>query len=232
MELLELQKMDTAIERLQHRRRNLPEQLELDALEEKLTDLDSKIAQKKGEALDAAAQQRRLDADIELVSEKIRSEEAKLYSGDVGSPRELAALQSEIEALKKRRTALEDSDLEVMAERESAEAALADLNEEAGKLGSLISEARSRKESAVREIAAELNETELARQRRLPKFDRELLDFYEDVRSAKGGVGVALLEQGACQGCHMRLPAQELANLKRTEGMARCVECGRILVVG
>jgi predicted nucleic acid-binding Zn-ribbon protein len=63
------------------------------------------------------------------------------------------------------------------------------------------------------------------------KFDRELLALYDDLRASKGGVGAAALSDDTCLGCHIKLPAQEVARVRSTPGMAFCDECGRILVV-
>ena len=64
----------------------------------------------------------------------------------------------------------------------------------------------------------------------VPEFDPELLDLYEELRRSKRGVGVAMLTDAVCQGCHQKLSAMYLDRLKRAEGIRRCEYCRRILV--
>lgn len=60
----------------------------------------------------------------------------------------------------------------------------------------------------------------------------DLLSLYERLREQKGGVGAALLRQRRCGGCSLELNSGDLATLARLapEDVARCEECGRILV--
>ena len=62
-------------------------------------------------------------------------------------------------------------------------------------------------------------------------IDPGLLHVYDEIRTARGGIGAAAMVDGVCQGCHMRLPAQEAERVRSAEGLIRCDECRRILVV-
>jgi len=70
-----------------------------------------------------ALRQRDLELEIQGLSNKIARSEQRLYSGVVKNPKELADLQAEVAALKRRRQKLEDDLLEAMIEREEAETA-------------------------------------------------------------------------------------------------------------
>ena len=58
----------------------------------------------------------------------------RLYSGSIASPRELQAMQADIDMLLRRRSDLEDEELEVMEKREGLDA---DLAKESAKLQAL-----------------------------------------------------------------------------------------------
>jgi len=231
LELLELQKIDSIIDRLEYRRRNLPEQAELDALGIRMQSLESALGDQQALADDCSLRQRKLDGEVESLSLKIAAEEARLFEGKVASPRELSALQAEIESLKRRRSVIEDNDLEVMEEREAVDARLQALRADEQALQLSIAEALAKRDEVLGEIEGEVQRAMSERQAWVVKFDEELLATYGDLRASKGGVAIALLEAGTCQGCHMKLPAQEVTQLKRSEAMAKCVECGRILVI-
>jgi len=231
LELLELQKIDSIIDRLEYRRRNLPEQTELDALGTKMQSLESALGDQQALADDCSLRQRKLDGEVESLSLKIAAEEARLFEGKVASPRELSALQAEIESLKRRRATIEDNDLEVMEEAEAVGARLKALKADEETLQASIAQALAKRDEVLGEIENEFKAAASEREAWLGKFDEELLSIYSDLRASKGGVAIALLDAGTCQGCHMKLPAQEVAQLKRSDAMAKCVECGRILVI-
>src|SRR2546430_17494605 len=86
---------------------------------------------------------------------------------------------------------------------------------------------------AARELdaaSAELVTRRDERARLAAGIDPELLELYEDLRPQKKGVAAVALVDGVCQGCHEKLSSVELDRVKRTDGIARCEYCRRILV--
>jgi predicted nucleic acid-binding Zn-ribbon protein len=231
VKLLELQSLDSSIDRLKTRLNNLPEQAELEELQDRYRTLEKEAAEKQAMLDEVSGRQRKLDAEIEGVDQKIKLEEGRLYDGDVTSPRELASLTAEIDSLKRRRSRIEDSDLEVMEEKETYENEVKALSEELDALKASIEDATERRNKASGEINVELDTQGAARTASTADFDPELLEFYQNLRSSKGGVGAAALSGDTCLGCHIKLPAQEVERVRRTSGMVFCDECGRILVV-
>jgi uncharacterized protein len=232
VDLLELQKVDSRIDRLDHRLRNLPEAAELEQLEGRRSELAASIAEAQAVVGEHARRQTRLEGEIDAIATKVKQEDMRLYGGTVTNPRELSSLQAEIEALRRRQTTLEDEDLEVLEARETAEKRLRGLEEEALVLDSSIGEVTGRRDVAVAEINRDLGSARAERETWLPNFDADLLALYERLRKQMlGGVAAAALIDGTCQGCHMRLPSQEYERVRDATGLVRCDECGRILVI-
>ena len=231
LSLLELQRVDSAIARLEARLGHLPEQAALEALEARLSELDEEIRRRRVALDEVATRQRRLDFEVDSLSQKIAGEVERLYSGKIGSPKELSDLSREVEALKRRRVVLEDNDLEVMEEREGAEKELNALLDERAGIVREIEEARVRRDTASGDVGSQLSAAHTERQRWAPRIDPGLLHVYDEIRTARGGIGAAAMVDGVCQGCHMRLPAQEAERVRSAEGLIRCDECRRILVV-
>lgn len=231
VELLELQKIDSAIDRLTSRLHNLPEQEELDALEERQRVLEAQTGEREAALDEVIARQRKLDTEVDNVGKKIAHEEARINSGDVANPRELSSIGAEIESLKRRRIRFEDEDLEVMEERENLERELKGLTGELEVLRTRVSEAIVKRDAAGGQVAEELDKFKERKQGWVPRIDPELLSFYDDLRRSKHGVAAAALQGTMCLGCHMQLPAQEVTRVRANKGMSRCDECGRILVV-
>jgi hypothetical protein len=228
--LLEIQKLDSAIDRLEHRRAQLEAGEELSAARKVLEEAEGRLGELRL-ALDAVdAESRRLEHEIESMGLKLAAEEKRMYDGSIVNAKELEALQHEISSLKDRRTRAEDELLEQMERREDLDARAAEAAKE-------VDAARARMESlggdSVRElqtIGAELERARAERAALVPAFDPELLELYEELRAAKHGVGAAAIVDGVCQACHEKLSAVELERLKHTEGVGRCEYCRRIVV--
>ena len=229
--LLQLQRVDSTIDRLQARLAHLPEQAALDALEAKAQELDAQIAERQAVFDDVSTRQRRLDFEVDTLVQKIKAESGRLYSGVVSNAKELQDISREVEALKRRKSVLEDNDLEVMEERDGVEKELVALTNERSSLAAEIERGRVARDEAAGETGLQLNAAETERQRWVPRVDPQLLEVYDTIRASKGGVGAAAMVDGTCQGCHMRLPAQEAERVRTTGGLVRCDECQRILVV-
>jgi hypothetical protein len=229
--LLQLQRVDSTIDRLQARLAHLPEQAALDALEAKAQELDAEIAERQAVFDEVSTRQRRLDFEVDTLVQKIKAESGRLYSGVVNNAKELQDISREVEALKRRKSVLEDNDLEVMEERDGVEKELEVLTTERSSLAAEIERGRVARDAAAGETGLQLTSAEAERQRWVPRVDPQLLQVYDTIRASKGGVGAAAMVDGTCQGCHMRLPAQEAERVRTAGGLVRCDECQRILVV-
>src|SRR5919204_468361 len=121
-DLLTLQTHDTAADRLRHRRATLPERIALAEQAAARLDLEAQLAEATARRDEVAREERRLDDEIRSLEAKAKAEEARMYSGTISSPRELQAMQSDVEQLRRHARQLEDQELEVMERREGAEA--------------------------------------------------------------------------------------------------------------
>jgi hypothetical protein len=228
--ILELQELDTAIDRLEHRREQLEAGEELSAARKELEVAESQLGELRlaSDAVDASS--RRLENEIESFGAKLAAEEKRMYDGTIVNTKELEALQHEISNLKERRTRAEDELLEQMERREDLDARAAEASKE-------VDAARIRAEAvggdAIREldeIATGLATKRAEREALIPAFDEDLVELYDDMRRQKHGVGAAAIDDGVCQACHEKLSAVELDKLKHTEGVKRCEYCRRIVV--
>ena len=228
--LLELQELDTAIDRLEARKRQLEEGKALSEARATMEEAEGGLGELRLGVDAVVREQQRLEREIDSMTRKAEADEKRLYDGSIANVKEMEALQHEISSLKERRSRSEDDLLEQMVRKD-------DLEVRAGEAATVVQQARANLESvggeAVRElerIEAELADKRAAREKLVPEFDNELLELYEDLRRQKRGVAVAALVDGVCQACHEKLSAMELDRLKHTDGVKRCEYCRRIVV--
>ncbi|HMC52442.1 MAG TPA: hypothetical protein VKI64_06750, partial [Acidimicrobiales bacterium] len=128
--MLAVQDHDLAMDRLVHRRQTLPERAELTGLEQEVASLESRLADAGGRREELARRQARLEEEVAAVERRIAEVDRRLYSGEISASRELQAMSAEVEALKRRRSDLEDQELEVMEELEPVDAEVGRLEAE------------------------------------------------------------------------------------------------------
>lgn len=232
LRLLDLQALDSALDRLAHRRRTLPEIEQIDALESRLSSIGDDVVVAETEDRDLAREQAKIEADVEQVGQRATRDQQRLDSGQVSTPRELEQLQSEIASLGRRRSDLEDQVLELMEQREAVQTRVTELTGERERLTTELTDAITRRDSAFLDIDKELAETVTRRAELAAALPGDLLNLYEKVRASAGGVGAAALSRGRCEGCHLQLNNVELAQIRQAppDAVLRCEECRRILV--
>ncbi|MCX7619822.1 MAG: C4-type zinc ribbon domain-containing protein [Acidimicrobiales bacterium] len=230
--LLRLQDCDTRADQIRHRLAHLPERAQLDEHYELVSAHQRARAEVQARRDDLARQQRRLEDEIATVEAKAAEVNETLYGGTITSPRELQTLQQEIDSLKRRQASLEDDVLALMEQIEPLDAELADLDTRGAELDAEAQRLELVLAEAAAALDGELGGVAEERQRVLAEVEADLLELYVRLRSQLGGIAVARLVAGSCQGCHLALPAAEVERLKRLppEELAYCEECGRLLV--
>ncbi len=232
LRLLDVQDLDATIDRLEHRRATLPEHAEIEDLNNRKSALSDDVVRADTEDSDLGREQAKVDTDVEQVRARMQRDQQRLDSGQVGSPKELENLQSEIESLHRRQTELEDAELEVMEQREQVQTRLAALNVELAGIEASLADATARRDATLDEVAAEAEKAAAQRAETAATLPSELLALYDKLRASSGGVGAAALHRGQCQGCHLQLNTTDLVRIRDAapDEVLRCEECRRILV--
>src|SRR5690606_15242402 len=102
----------------EHRRANLPEQQALDETTATLEKVSAELLEATQRQQRLEAQSARHEREIATVESSRKTEEARMYSGTIQSEKMLEALKAEISALRRRKSDLEDSLLEIMEQLE------------------------------------------------------------------------------------------------------------------
>ncbi|HET9518897.1 MAG TPA: C4-type zinc ribbon domain-containing protein [Actinoplanes sp.] len=229
--LLDLQAVDTALAQLAHRRKTLPEYAEIDAVARELSALADEKARAQVAVDDLDRDISRFEKDIEQVRIRKDRDQARLDSGS-GPVRELEALQHELGTLARRQSELEDAELELMEQREAAQAVLDAVVAKLAAAAERRADAEARRDAAVLEIAKEQEFKSGARKPLADDLPADLITLYDKIRADSGGLGAALFRAGRCGGCRIELYGADLNRVKAAapDEVVRCEECRRIMV--
>jgi uncharacterized protein len=229
--LLDIQEMDTAIDRLTARMRALETGEDAAVALAEANEAERMMGEIRLRLDELSRDQMRFEHEIDSMSQKSAAEERRLYDGSVANARELDSITHEVDNLKKRRSDREDELLALMEVREELEAQERAAAERSEALRARVEEVGSVTAGELERMGTELKERAEARAVLAGKVDAEYLELYEDLRPQKKGVAAVALIDGVCQGCHEQLSSVYVDRLKRVEGPKRCEHCRRILVI-
>ena len=230
--LLELQERDLALDRLRHRRETLPERAALAAADAQVAALQAEHERVRAARDEVLAEERRRDHEAQSFAAQAEDHERRLYSGEIASPRDLQALQADVQSLRRRQRETEDLQLATMERREPLDGEVAHIEGEIERAEAAVVSAREALAAAEAEIDREAEGESVVRDELAAGIAPALLADYEQRRAKAKGVGAARLVGSTCQGCHLTIPATEVDRIRKApEGtVSYCDNCGAILV--
>jgi predicted nucleic acid-binding Zn-ribbon protein len=230
-DLLVVQEHDTTADQLEHRKLALPARAELEQVMADLAAVEARAGEVEAQRHELGRSQQRLEDELAALSEKAVQHDKVLYGGTVSNPRELQAMQDEIAALKRRIGQLEDQELELMEQIEPLDADLGKLAAERTGLDDRATALRAAIAEGEVAIEGELATVRAERAAAAASIAPDLLEQYDRMRPQLGGIAIARLVGGHCQGCHLALSAVEIDRIRKLppDEPATCEECGRLL---
>lgn len=229
-ELLEVADLDVRLRRLDHQLSHLPEQAQLDEIEQQ----DRALREAEGlaavELSHAEAAQRKLEGEVELLRQRREAEQTRMYGGGIVNPRELQSLRAELESTGRRLTAHEDQLLAAMESVETAEEAVAAVRDRRAVLAEELAARTAARDEAAQGLLAERAELQAARDRHREHVSADLLARYDAAAQRFSGVAIGRLEAGSCTACRIELPMVEVSALLEGPLLATCPMCQRLLV--
>jgi predicted nucleic acid-binding Zn-ribbon protein len=227
--LLDMQAIDTALAQLAHRRRTLPELAQIDDISREISAQEDERIRAQVAVDDLDRDISRFEKDIDQVRTRKDRDQARLDAG--GALREIEGLQHELATLNRRQSELEDAELDLMEQRETAEQALNGVKKRLTEAQERRSAAERGRDAAYAEIAKEQEFRSSARAPLAADLPADLLALYDKIR-ADTGLGAALVQAGRCGGCRIELYGADLARVRSApaDEVVRCEECRRIMV--
>jgi predicted nucleic acid-binding Zn-ribbon protein len=230
-QLLALQQIDSDLIQIEHKIRNLPLAAQLDAASVSLTGARNLLIAAETEKSDIKHELSKSEVDVEQVVSRIEKDEKRLAAG-TGSPKELEQIQHELSSLFKRRSELEEVELEIMVRIEGLDERIKSLTSEVSNWESEVARLKKQLDSEIHELNTAKSRDSEARLELAKLIDADLLQLYEKIRSTSDGVGAARLVGDKCEGCHLTMNSAEVTRIKSLpdDELVRCEECRRILI--
>jgi uncharacterized protein len=222
--LLELQKLDSAIARLEAEASAIPQAIE--GLEARLTDARAGLETAKSKADHIQKDRRAKERELEELTQGTKKKQARLF--EIKTNEEYSAVLKEIESLKGKSSKLEEEILEFMEQAEVAAKALAEAEKVFKAAEAVRQRDRAEKETQLATVRQELGGLLDVRKAQASRLDGDLLRQYDRLRRSRG-LPVVTVKDGSCSGCGITLTPQTYNEVKRNDQMYTCPSCNRIL---
>lgn len=228
-QLLLVQATDTRLGRIDHLLHSSPHAAELAQLQEHFADTSARVREVLGELDDVRAEVKRLESDVNVVEGRIKRDTDRLLS--TSSAKDVAALEAELQALARRHSELEDSELAAMERvsecEESLRQAQAQHEESTQRLTALEHEQADESNRLRAESDALLRD----RAALIARIPADLLALYDKQRS-RYGIGAARLHRGVSMGSNVTLTESDLGEIRLAadDDVVLCPDSGAILI--
>ena len=226
LSLYRLQQIDSQIDRLRARLKDIQKLLDDDAELRRLNE-QSEAAKARCQSADQTLKEAERDVQSQLI--KIEQTQSSLYGGKSHSPKELQDLQNDVAALKRHLVTLEDHQIDAMQESETADAAQQVAH---AKLDNALEKRDGQSKGLHQERESLNNDLERSLVERnavtgaIPAAE---LGLYDHLRQQRRGVAVAVIGDNSCGACGSTLSLAQIQSARSAGQMMLCPSCGRIL---
>jgi uncharacterized protein len=224
--LYRLQEIDTTWDRV---RRRLQQLQNLSSGSTELKTTREQVASTESTLNEWQRTQSAAELESRSLTAKIQESEERLMSGQVRNPKELEALQSSIESMRRHKISLDDQSVEAMIKVEEFSGTL---TEQKGSLATLESNWQTKQQALEEELQQRKKEflyLKRLREQTVEQVSPAALEQYEHLRRRKNGIAVAKLEGDICNACHMQVPTGIVGSARNADVLLYCPGCGRLL---
>ena len=229
LELLRLQELDTAIAQAARSIARPPQAEALAELAPVVAEVRGRRLGVVGELEDARAELTRIESDVSVVEARMTRDSERVQQ--TASVKDVAALEAELVALRKRRSDLEDIELAIMERIDVLESTVADIDAEATEAEGRVAQLETERDEAVKEFQRKRADAVADREAVAASLPADLVAVYQK-QYDRYGVGAARLVGGVSLGSNMRLSPSDLATVHAAadDEVVFCPESGAILI--
>jgi predicted nucleic acid-binding Zn-ribbon protein len=224
--LLVLQDRDSRCDSIQHQIDAIPGRISGE--EENIRRAGARLKEMEDELLQLEVRRKDLEGEVEQAEAAIIK--YKTQQMQVKKNEEYTALEHEIEGLQQKISDLEDVELQILEEMDLKQEQLAQARESIGSEIDTLNAHISRLRQNYKSCTGELEDARKQVKDCEEGIDAVFLDQYRYVKSqVKRPPVVVPLEEGKCQGCHLKVSGEVDSAARKGTELVRCDSCGRIL---
>lgn len=224
-QLLVLQDRQQQIKQIETEIETVP--LQRKSLESQLATSSAAVDALKQKAQQIERDRKKLELDVGTRTESINRLKTQQYQTRKND--EFRAIGHEIERYEGEISKIEDAELELMVQADTAKADLSAEEKKAAAVKESVARQQTDLEEKSNTLQSRLEELAKQRAELAGKIDEDLLSRFERLFESKGDAVVVPLEHDVCTGCHMKVTTQTSHQVRAGKEIVSCENCGRIL---
>jgi predicted nucleic acid-binding Zn-ribbon protein len=222
--LIELQKQDVAIAKLDAEAQVIPKAIQL--LESKLVQSRATLDAARGVAEQLLKERRAKERELEEASEGVKKKQGRLF--EIKTNEEYTAVLKEIAVLKEKSSNLETEILELLERSDKAAKAVTEAEQVFRAAEAVHQKERGEKEILLASLQRELDRLNELRTGQASRLEADLLRHYDRLLKSRG-IALVPVKDGSCSGCGVAFPPQAFVEVRRNDRMFTCPSCSRIV---
>jgi hypothetical protein len=223
--LIELQKLDLNIDKINFKKKELPEKIA--QMDEEfatyVTNMDE--SKKKYEELNKrhSEQEDKLRRGIDSLK---KTKERLL---EVKTNKEYQAILKEIETIENKNSENEDEIISALEELDHVRIELKAREKDFDAYRLQYEKEKKKIEGEISQLDIDLSDCMQLNKDLRKQIRKELLKKYETIKAKRNGLAVVLVWKEVCGGCHMNIPPQLYIELQMSTDLLSCPNCNRII---
>lgn len=223
--LIKLQESDLKIQKMEFLIKRIP--TELGELRENCSHMELGLEEIKEEIERLEKERRAQERDIEAKKEEISKRKKRLM--EVKTNKEYSAVSTEVDSFSKIVSGIEEEVITIMEKIEEHKSALTQKNELMKKEIENLARVEQEKKAEMSKLQQRLLQFKTRREEISKGVEENLLKHYSRISQGRKGLAVVPIVDNICQGCHMTVIPQTVAEVKRNNKIITCLHCSRIL---
>ncbi len=226
LDLYEVQKIDSLVFEIQERRKTIS--LRLQELEDQGKEALRKVEELESQLVGLEKQARGQENTVQAEKVKIKKWEARLQ--EIRNQREALALSREVEGAKRSVEKAEEETLAIWKQKEEMELEIETLRDKHTDLGVAAADEAEKVKQAIADAESETARHAARRETLVAAIPANVIRTYDMVRAKRRGMGIAMVAEGSCNGCHVKLRPQLYNMLQRADSIEQCPQCQKLMV--
>lgn len=223
--LVRLQKVVLGIDDLNRKLALVPQQVQ--DLDQSLARHRAEVAKAKDELAGHQKERRKLEGDLQAIEAKIGKYQGQLM--EVKTNKEYTAMLHEIDRAKGERDGVDTKILQAMEAADTLEAGIKRAEGDLAAELKRVAEAQAALHSEQSDLESKKAHQESLRKGIEAEISQEVVAEFNRISRSRGGLAVARVVNGLCQGCSVRIQPRIVQQIRRNEGILRCESCKRFL---
>lgn len=223
--LIELQKAESEMMRIENRKKMLPEQLI--KLDEEFNAVRANV-EENSKKFDELNKDRK-DREDKLKRGHENLKKAKDRLTEVKTNKEYQSMLKEIEGIELKNSEMEDGVLVLLEKIDQMRTGVQEKEREFDMYRKEYTAKKNQIEDEMKLLEGEYAQHDHSSRELRKQIQADILKKYDSIRNIRNGLAVVPAWKEVCQGCHMNIPPQMYIELQRDSDLKYCPQCNRIM---